>query len=130
MAISLNLPLPPSINRTSRSGVNRVTGKVYKPGAKLKREYQNWCAIAAMAKGVYHVGMTGRLGIRIEWFFPNERVLDWDAGCKTLCDSLADAIGFNDRMIRRAHIETTVLPGCKPHCEIVLVELEKGEKLE
>lgn len=118
--IRLSLPLPPSTNQTSRAGINRKSGTVYKPGQRLKDEFIEWTRLAAIGAGVYHVGMEGRLALTIRWYGSR---LDWDNGAKTLSDSLALAIGFNDRQIRQAHIYHED-GASRPHCEI---ELESEE---
>ncbi|MDO8671129.1 MAG: RusA family crossover junction endodeoxyribonuclease [Dehalococcoidia bacterium] len=117
--IKLSLPLPPSVNQTNRAAVNRKSGTVYKPGQRLKDEFIEWTRLAAIAAGVYHIGLTGRLALTIRWYGSK---LDIDNGVKTLADSLALAIGFNDAQIKQMHLYHED-DADRPHCEIELAEL-------
>lgn len=126
--ITLSLPIPPSINVTSRAGVNRKTGMVYKPGAKLKNQYKEDVLWAARAAGVAGKGLEGAIVLKVCWFFPGKRgALDWDGGIKTLQDALAEAIGFNDSRIVECHSYKTIEKGTKPRVEITLSEMEYEE---
>lgn len=122
--IRLDLPLPPSLNQLTRAGVNAKSGRVYKPGAKLRDEYKGWVRLAAIGAGVAGIGLGGHLSLTVRWHLGKGQRLDWDNGLKILGDSLADAIGFNDRQICEGHVYRMAEQADRPHCEVELKELE------
>lgn len=122
--IRLDLPLPPSLNQLTRAGVNAKSGRVYKPGAKLRDEYKGWVRLAAIGAGVAGVGLTGSLLLSVTWYYGKGRIPDIDAGLKVLFDALADAIGFNDRQIVELHVYRDSHRIGRPHCEVEMKELE------
>lgn len=128
--IRLSLPLPPSQNQLIRAGINAKSGRVYKPGAKLRDDYREWVRLAAIAAGVAGKGMTGAICVRVMWYYGKRRILDIDNGAKVLLDSLAAAIGFNDRQIVGLTLWRCSEGSEKPRAEVELRELEYEEGRE
>lgn len=107
------LPIPPSINRTYKTG----NGRFYcSQEATAFKEEVGWqlkhCNVPPL----------GKLGMIIGYYFVDER-RDIDSGCKILLDSLQGHLYKNDKQVK-AKLEFVYVDKQNPRCEIEVVPLE------
>lgn len=116
--------MPPSINKTMRAGLNR-NGNLIRPGIADKNQYKEWIRFYCIANRLVGVILQGPLEISFTYVYPTGHTMDWEAGAKVLCDGIAEAIGFNDKLFKYSHTEVDDRhKGAPPHVEVEIRELE------
>jgi crossover junction endodeoxyribonuclease RusA len=115
----LTLALPP----TSNNLYAQVRGHRVK--SKAGRQYATYVADEIQARGyVDHFGPNpGPLSLGIALYVKHDRDVD---GCKALQDSLASALGFNDKIIVELHV-TKAVDKRNPRAEVRLAELAPSD---
>ena len=117
--LEMELPLPISVNALYANvpGVGRVL-------TKKGREYKKSTVslIEGYAMQQKFKTPAGKLSLSIVWYFKSE-LSDIDGPVKCLQDCLATALGFNDRRIRRLHLDAPEIDKQRPRCEVTLTVL-------
>lgn len=116
-SLTVELPIPPGINSLycNVPGKGRVLtrrGREYKQGA------------VSLISGVamqrrFKVSDDSRLSVSILWHFRSERS-DIDGPVKALIDCIAEALGFNDRRVKKLTAECGELDAGHPRCVVTL----------
>lgn len=116
--LAFTLPLGVSVNVmyivTSR-GV-RLT----EAAKKFKRDATTIARIAGNRAGWQMKAANTPLFLHMKIYFPNDKRCDISNFVKVAEDSIADALGFDDRYIHKLLVERAGIDKHNPRCEVVL----------
>lgn len=104
--LSLNLPLPPSINSqyvtVGRRRVLSKEAKTYK--SDVRKHIDRLRTSGQISVTLEHELRSALLGVYITFHFETPFRRDLDGGLKIALDSVAEALGIDDRMVVDLHL--------------------------
>lgn len=124
VTLSIELPLPPGVNNqyvtVGRRRVLSKDAKAFKSNvAKLVECLRTDGVLSATVESALASSL---LGAYLTFYFETPRRRDLDGGLKIALDSLATAIGFDDRDIVDLHLTKQIDP-LRPRLEIQLEQI-------
>ena len=121
IAISLALPMPPSINHQYATVGNRRV--LSAPARRFHREVDRAVERARRDGSLSHaaeLGLRGALlGVYLTFYFETPMRRDLDGGLKIALDALGRALGFDDRAVVDLHLTKRIDP-LRPRLDVEL----------